>query len=62
MSEAFTDTTENRAAEAAAMAGVAGRHRGAVARDDGTVAPQPETGHGRHRRLGESFSTASSEA
>ena len=53
MSEAFTDTTENRAAEAAAPgAGTAGRHRGPVARDD-EAAQRPMSGPGRHRRPGE---------
>lgn len=54
MSEAFTDTTDSTAAEAAALgAGAAGRHRGSVARDDGTYEQPTAAGHGRHRRSAE---------
>ncbi|MFJ6214828.1 hypothetical protein ACIQGZ_16060 [Streptomyces sp. NPDC092296] len=58
MSEAITDTTENRAAQAAAPgAGAAGRHRGPLTPADASAppeaAPLPEAGHGRHRRAGE---------
>ncbi|GAB2599872.1 hypothetical protein GCM10027168_36200 [Streptomyces capparidis] len=47
MSEARTDTTDIRTAEAAAGAGN-GRHRGPAA-DDAGASPH-EIGHGRHRR------------
>jgi hypothetical protein len=54
MSEAFTDTTDRAAAEAAAPgAGTAGRHRGTVALDDGGAPRPTEVGHGRHRRSAE---------
>ncbi|MFF4650520.1 hypothetical protein [Streptomyces sp. NPDC001380] len=55
MSEAFTDTTEKRAAEAVAAGAGAGRHRGPVARNDDAVL-EPEAGHGRHRRAGSALS------
>jgi len=51
MSDALTDTTENRAAEASAPAGAetSGRHRGTHSPADQAALPEP-VGHGRHRR------------